>query len=149
MQKPAVSGLTPVLLVALSVSCTDTNRQIPTPTAPPPVSTPAPPPPAPTPFAGTGTYEFVGSPVPGRPVYPYTLTSSYVLRDNGTFTLHLAGFEFPGRYTETDGIVTFDFDWNNRRAGAKGVFSGDEMTVSYEPYMAMSDFDDAVYAKKR
>ena len=76
------------------------------------------------------------------------VTTRYVLRDNGTFALHLPDYELPGRYTEAGGIVTFDFDWNQTTAGARGVFSRDAMTVTYIPYMSLSDFEDAVYIKR-
>jgi hypothetical protein len=142
-------------LLALSVSCNDMKPGSPlTPTA---VTPPAPPTPVQTPFAGPGTYEFVAS-LPGQPVEPYTSGSRYVLRDNGTFTLHTAGWQlreghvpphaYEGRYREADGVVTFDFDWNNTRAGAKGVFSGDAMTVNFTFEMTMGGFENGVYVKR-
>ena len=157
MARVAKSRVAGLVLVALSASCNDANTAIRTPITPTPVTPPAPPPPVRTPFPGPGTYAFVASPVPGRSVQPYTSGSRYVLRDNGTFTLHTSGWELPegkvpafayeGRYTEADGIVTFNFDWNTTSAGATGVFSGDEMTVKYGLYMSLADFEDAVYVK--
>ena len=162
MGKVAVFRVTLPALLALSVSCNDAKPRSPitpsavTPPAPPP---PAPPPPVRTPFGGPGTYEFVASPFPGRSVQAYTSGSRYVLRENGTFSLHtgdwqlpeghIPAFDYNGRYTEAGGIVTFDFDWNNTRAGATGLFSGDAMTVSYNAYMSMADFEDGVYVKSR
>ena len=122
----------------------------PTPIAPPPPPLPPPPPvPRGGPFPGAGTYAFVSSPS-GRAVYPYTADSRYVLYDDGTFALRSpsSGFEWKGRYKYENEHVTFDFDWNSQNEGAVGVFDGNRMTVTYNWYMAMSDFEDAVYQLK-
>jgi hypothetical protein len=55
--------------------------------------------------------------------------------------------ELRGKYSEADGRITFDFDWNGQQAGATGVFSGSEMTVTYNLMMALSDFENGVYVK--
>ena len=44
-----------------------------------------------------------------------------------------------------DGRVTFDFDWNAQAEGARGVFDGNRMTVTYNLHMSLSDFEDGVY----
>jgi len=81
-------------------------------------------------------------------VWPYTADSRYVLYDDGTFVLLLSSFEFRGRYQYENERVAFDFDWNAQNAGAIGVFDGNRMTVTYNWYMSMGDFDDAVYLLK-
>ena len=144
------------LLVVVSSSCHDTTPPTtvsptqPTPVAPPPPP-PPPPPPVPRggPFPGAGTYAFVSSPS-GRPVHPYTADSHYVLYDDGTFALRSpsSSFEVKGRYKYENEHVTFDFDWNSQNEGAVGVFDGNRMTVTYNSYMGMSDFVDAVYQLK-
>ena len=104
--------------------------------------------PAPTPFPGPGIYEFRAS--PGVLVSPYTAASRYVIRGDGTFVLQfptLPNFEVQGKYREADGRIIFDFDWNAQQAGATGVFSESEMTVTYNGYMSMSDFENGVYVK--
>jgi len=139
------------LLVVVSSSCGDTTPPTtviptqPTPTTPAP--TPTPPPVPRGPFPGAGTYEFV-SPTPGRNVWPYTVDSRFFLKGDGTFVLRLGTFEYLGRYKYENDHITFDFDWNAQHEGAIGVFDGNRMTVTYNWYMMMGDFDDAVYQLK-
>ena len=142
-----------VILLLVSVSCSDTR--LPTAPSPPAVATPAAPNPGPNPvpngpFPGPGTYVFFSSRT-GRSVLPYTQASRYVLNDDGRFVLEfptISGFVVRGRYKEIDRRITFDFDWNAQSAGAIAVFDGNRMTVSYNLYMGMSDFEDAVYILK-
>ena len=136
-------------LLVVSVSCADTKPAAPLAPAPATAPTPPAPVPPPTPFPGAGIYAFASSPH-GYPVQPYTATSRYVLYDDGTFALQLHSpsvYELRGRYTETDGRITFDFDWNAQNAGATGVFNGPAMTVKYNLMMSMSDFEDGVYVR--
>jgi hypothetical protein len=141
------------LLVVVSSSCHDPTSPTPvTPTQPTtsaPAPGPPPPPPAPRggPFPGAGTYEFVSSPG-GRAVYAYTSDSRYVLNDDGTFALQSPSFEFKGRYKYENEHVIFDFDWNSQTEGAVAVFDGNRMAVTYNWYMGMADFEDAVYQLK-
>ena len=133
-------------LVVVSSSCHDaTTPTTVTPTQP---TSTAPPSPVPRggPFPGVGTYEFVSS--PNGPAAPYTSDSRYVLHDDGTFVLRVGAFDARGRYKYENEHVTFDFDWNSQNAGAVGVFDGNRMTVTYNLYMVMSDFEDAVYQLK-
>ena len=146
MLNSAVRPAALIAILALATSCSDARLPTP-PTAATLPTPPVPVPPVPpSPFAGSGTYEFV--PSPGKSVEPYTLESRYVLHDDGKFTLQLPRIGLPGRYREAGGIVTFDFEWNNQIAGAKGVFSGDAMTVTYNLDMSMSDFESGVYVKR-
>ena len=144
-----------LLLLLVSVSCNDTKA--PTVPSPPAIETPAAPNPGPTPtpvpngpFPGTGTYVFFASRT-GREPYSATQASRYVLNDDGTFVLEfptIQGFVVRGRYKEIDRRITFDFDWNAQSAGATAVFDGTRMTVTYNFYMSMSDFEDAIYVLK-
>ena len=125
-------------LVVVSSSCHDTTSPTTvTPTQPTSLV------PRGGPFPGVGTYEFVSS--PGG---PGALDSRYVLYDDGTFVLRVGAFDARGRYKYENEHVTFDFDWNSQNAGAVGVFDGNRMTVTYNLYMRMSDFEDAVYQFK-
>jgi hypothetical protein len=98
------------------------------------------------PFPGPGTYEFVSGPG-GSGVWKFTADSRYVLYADGTFALR-SSFEYRGRYKYENERITFDFDWNAQREGATGVFDGNRMTVRYNSYMSMADFEDAVYLLK-
>ena len=83
-------------------------------------------------------------------MYPSTSDSRYSLHDDGTFVLQV-GRDFRGRYkvAEDRRSITFDFDWNAQREGATAAFDGDRMIVTYNWYMSMADFEDAVYALDR
>jgi hypothetical protein len=79
-------------------------------------------------------------------------TSRYVLAADGTFALQyvLSGFfEYAGRYSRADSVITFDFnDWN--AAGpwqAGGTFRGDSLVVEYNIVMMFADFEDGVYVR--
>ena len=78
---------------------------------------------------------------------PYTLGSRYVINADGSFALVIDGYELRGRYTEAEGRITFDFEWNNQAAGATGYFVGDAMTVTYNTMMSLSDFENGVYVR--
>jgi hypothetical protein len=90
---------------------------------------------------------------------PFASGSSFVLAADGTFVLRFPprehtgwwfpGVEYKGRFTESAGMLSFDFDWNNTKAGATAVFQGDDMTVTYGDYMSMSDFPNGVYRLER
>ena len=81
-------------------------------------------------------------------MWAYTADSRYVLYEGGTFALQSPSFEYRGRYKYENEQVTFDFDWNGQHQGAIGVFDGNRMIVTYNWYMSMSDFEDAVYLLK-
>lgn len=134
-----------VLLVSASCNSETTLPTAPTTTATPPPTppTPPPPPPVPTGFAGAGTYNFVRT--TDFILYPGTSDSSFVLAADGTFMLRYPTWEYKGKYSESGGLITFDFDWNSTKAGATAIFHGDDMTVTYGDYMAMSDFQGGVY----
>ena len=79
--------------------------------------------------------------------------SRYVLYDDGTFGLQtssaLQQYEFSGRYTRADSLVTFDWDgWS--AAGpwkASAIMRGDQLIVTYGEIMTMTDFVDATYVR--
>lgn len=80
--------------------------------------------------------------------------SRYVLLDDRTFSLQflrpdLRFFEYRGRYTRADTLITFDFDDSSPNPWqAVGVVHGDSMVVAYNLSAAMSDFEDAVYVRR-
>lgn len=87
------------------------------------------------------------------PVRGYTTRSRYVLYDNGGFGLQYTdngGFEYRGRYTEVNSVITFEWDgWSTAGPwGATGTLKGDTLTVAYNLVMMMSDFEDAMYLRK-
>ena len=135
-------------LLVIGTACSGTDR----PTAPTVTNTPA----TPVVAAPTGTPGFPPIVKPAR-VFPfehqlsfavmdYTKGSRYVLYDDGTFSLqYTRGFEYPGKYTTANGVVTLVFQgagWT-----ASGSLQGDELSVRYNQDMSLSDFEDAVYLK--
>ena len=94
-------------------------------------------------FAGPLSYQ----------VGDFTRESRFVLYDDRTFALQyarsLGSLEYPGRYTESQGTVTFDWDgWSTAGSwGATATATDDLLTVRYNFIMQMSDFDDAVYRR--
>ena len=84
-------------------------------------------------------------------VRDYTRSSSFVLYDNGAFALRYPGFEYRGRWSEANGVI--DFTWEGWSVAgswrATGMLNAGTLTVQYNIIMAMSDFEDAVYALQR
>jgi len=83
----------------------------------------------------------------------YTTRSRYVLYDNGAFGLQYSdngGFEYRGRYTEVNSVITFEWEgWSTAGSwGATATLRGDTLTVAYNIIMMMTDFEDAVYLRK-
>ncbi len=58
-------------------------------------------------------------------------------------------FEYPGRYTESDGTITFDWDgWSAAGPwGATATITAEVLTVRYNFIMEMTDFENAVYRR--
>ena len=83
----------------------------------------------------------------------YTKNSRFVFYDNGAFVLQFAickcGGEYRGRYTEANGLITFEWEgWSVAGPwGATGTVQGDTLTVQYNPIMELSDFENAVYLR--
>ena len=89
-------------------------------------------------------YVFVHT--PGVSVQPTTAASRYVVRDDGTFTAQFLSWYHHGRYTESDGRVTFAF--NTWKVGsATGVLAGDTLEVSYNLDMLMAELENARYVR--
>jgi hypothetical protein len=142
------------VLVLFSVACDRADR----PTAPsllptqPPSASPPPPPagavPVPPLSGPVSTYHF-SEPL-SYPVRDYTITSRYLLYDNGAFALQYgstADGQVVGIYTRENGRVTFDFSPVDRRWMASGTLNGDSLEVRYNDIMEHSDFENAVYRR--
>ena len=144
-----------LILAVLTAGCSQPGTPVP-PLAPQvssPTSPPAPP----------ATVEFPPVTKPARifgapaPVWPYplgswTLASRFVLYDDGTFALQygITG-EYKGSYAELNNEIRFTFDAYRRELeiGAIGTLSDDTLKLRFDPYMSMSDFEDAVYTLVR
>ncbi len=84
----------------------------------------------------------------------YTTRSRYLLYDNGSFGLQFSdngGFEYRGRYTEVNSVITFEWEgWSTAGPwGASATLRGDTLKVAYNLIMSLSDFEDAVYLRKQ
>ena len=79
------------------------------------------------------------------PALAYTRASKFILSDTGAFALDLAGRgESRGTYQQTGTTLTFHFGaWF-----ATGVLDGNTLTVRYDAYTQMADFEDAIYVLK-
>ena len=80
------------------------------------------------------------------PVHDYTKKSRFVLYDNGAFALQYTSLsgEDPGAYKDANGVIAFEWQGGNSWS-ATGILTADSLTVHYGVYMALSDFEDAVY----
>ncbi len=144
-----------VLLCAIVTlaGCGDGVRSA-APTAPTPIAVPSP---QPAPPALTGTYPAITGPAhvfvyrdsPYPRVAAYTLTSRFVLYDDGRFALQyqLPIGEYRGTYTTSDGVVTFNWEgWSAAGPwGAQATLSGNVLSVRYNLIMQLTDFEDADY----
>jgi hypothetical protein len=146
-------------IVVLSTACSDSH--VPTaPTGPPPPTTSQPPPvpqaPLPPgsfpPVSTTGRiYDFSQELYP--PAQDYTRASRFVLGEDGTFVMQIAmhingGWNHRGTYQERDGVITFA--WQDWSAGvATGTLAEDTLTVRYNTFMMLTDFEDAIYREAR
>jgi hypothetical protein len=141
-----------IAVFALSIACSNANR----PTAPSQVPTPltptSPPPPivqplVVPPLSGPAN-NYVFSRQLEYPVSHFTLTSKYVLYENGAFSLQYvspAG-ELVGAYLLDNGQISFRFSGGG---DASGTLSGDVLEVRYSERMQHSDFENAVYKRSR
>ena len=92
------------------------------------------------------TYEF--SRQLEYPVSHFTLTSKYVLYENGAFALQYASpaGELPGAYLFENGRLSFRFAGGG---DASGTLSGDVLEIRYSERMQHSDFENAAYKRSR
>jgi hypothetical protein len=141
------------VLAVLSVTC----GRIDSPTAPTstptqPTSTAPPPRPAeyPTIIGPASVFDFSGPLF--YPVRGFTMTSRYVLYDNGAFALQYLGFDNPGSYEKDGGTILFLFfpsDGRSGRSDAIGMLNGELLEVRYSDSMHQADFEDATYKRSR
>ena len=86
-------------------------------------------------------------------VAAYTLTSRFVLYDDGRFALQYEQpvGEYRGTYTASDGVVTFNWEgWSVAGPwGAEATLSGDVLNVRYNLIMQLTDFEDADYVRNQ
>ena len=124
-------------VLSLPVACSDVTS---------PADAPLPPPTQPTFPATTGPatiYVEQGS------LYGLDGLTRFVLYENGAFALQFKGslpLEFAGRYTRVDSLVTFE--WKGASAwGATGTMRGDELVVTYNAIMQLTDFVGGTYVR--
>lgn len=122
------------------------------PTSPSPTPPPPPAPPGPPLSGPSTTYRFI-APL-DHPVRDFTMTSEYVLYDNGAFSLGFDGSAAlaTGSYRLEDGSIVLDFgaDGQGSQGGqpeAIATLEGDLLKVRYSDVMHESDFEDAVYRR--
>lgn len=124
----------------------------PTPLARSVVSIPPSIPPSPSPIPdddpvgpAAGTYGYLESP-PGRQPQAYTVGSRYILHPDGRFAMQVASGEYRGTYAQEGRTITFH--WDSWRDGlAIGTLRGDRLSIEYNVYMMLTDFEDAVYQR--
>jgi hypothetical protein len=143
------------VLVGVLALCWGCNGAEP---APSPLPAPSPGQPAPSPpplvippLSGPATtYHFSDALL--YPVEPYTVTSRYVLHDNGAFELvypssPAGGGIYLGVYERDGDRISFRFATGGRDDNATGTLHGDTLEVRYSVNMQMSDFEDAAYKR--
>jgi hypothetical protein len=93
-----------------------------------------------------GTY---GSPasLSNNALEVWTAESWYVLRADGTFSLAFPWFEYGGTYTVSENEVAFRFSSWGSDGYATGTLTDQTLTVRYNMFMSLTDFEDAVYAR--
>jgi hypothetical protein len=81
-------------------------------------------------------------------------SSRYVLYDDGTFRLQYVTprfgfFEYPGKYSRADSVLTFKFDgWSVLGPWlADGIARGHSLIVKYNDIMLSNDFEDGEYVR--
>lgn len=82
------------------------------------------------------------------------LASRFVLYADDTFalqfsSLHAGFFEYAGRYSRADSLITFDFEGSSTAGSwvATGTLDGDVLSVAHNDVMHMADFLDGVYLR--
>jgi len=142
-------------LLVLCAACDAPRTTAPTSIFPPRSSTPSPPPmPPEPPLSGPSTTYHFSAPLDYQ-VRGFTSTSSYVLYDNGAFSLRYESFDegtYTGSYRQEDGRIIFDFgaDGEGSQGGqpeAIGTLDGNLLNVRYSDMMQHSDFENAVYRR--
>jgi hypothetical protein len=147
-----ISRGTFVGLVVLSIAC---GRS--TPTAPtassqsPAVPSPSASPPTNFPALSGPSRTFAFDHELTYPVHDYTKRSRFVLYDNGAFALQYLDGQYRGGYTESNGVITFQWEgWSSAGPwSATGTLRDGSMSVQYNLIMGLSDFEDAMYGLKQ
>ncbi|MGH7711628.1 MAG: hypothetical protein ACREOG_10100 [Gemmatimonadaceae bacterium] len=148
----------------LLAGCEDSTQPVELPSRPlsPPPAVPLPPPVQAAPgfpaltrageiyMGAEDIYDFFASYHGGK------LVSRFVFYADSTFGLQFSSlrfgfFEYGGRFTRADSIISFDWDgWSSAgKWGATGTLRGDELSVKYNIIMALTDFIDGVYLRVR
>lgn len=140
-----------LLPLAFTAGCSSPGPASPTDTRQPPVvASPLPSPPTDLPPLSGPSRTFTFASALSYPVSAFTKESRLVLYENGAFALQYVklGFEYRGKYSEANGVVTFEWKDSNYSApwGATGTVKDGTLTVRYNVSMQLSDFEDAVYA---
>lgn len=135
-------------VAALCIACDNPVRPT-TPSQPPAssISTSSPPqsPFVVPPLTGPST-SYLYSGQLDHPVNHYTLTSKFVLYENGAFSLQYLslGGQYTGAYQRDNSRITFRFAGGG---DASGTITSDVLEVRFSLNMQMSDFDNAVYTR--
>lgn len=82
----------------------------------------------------------------------YGQPSRYVLYADGTFLLEIGAYARTGTYVRTESVITFAWGGASNGIGvwgASAVMRGDEMSVTYNLAMALSDFENGTYTLQR
>ena len=138
------------VVLVLCSACGSSSPTSPSGTSQPPAFVPTPPASFP-PVSGQARI-FVFDHQLEYPVHDYTKNSRFVLYGSGAFALQYAGRgEYRGRYTEANGVITFEWDgWSLAGPwGATGSLIDDSLSVRYNVIMQLTDFEDAVYLRAR
>jgi hypothetical protein len=119
-----------------------------------------------TPSSGAGRQPSSGAPAPAPagpsrifgsataltyPLAAYTVSSRYVLYDDGAFALEYPSGEYRGTYQESGGTITFNWEGTSSAGpwGATGTLENDRLVVRYNLVMQLTDFEDAVYRRSQ
>jgi hypothetical protein len=140
-----------VVLLLLSSACGSSGPTSPT-AIPQLTALPSPTPPPTTSFPPLSgpSRTFIFDRESSSQISDYAKKSRFVLYDNGAFVLQYVGLcEYRGRYTEANGIITFEWEgWSAAGPwGATGSISDDSLAVRYNAIMQLSDFEDGVYVR--
>ena len=99
-----------------------------------------------------GTIFVEREPLPGTNPVIRTVTR-YVLYEDGTFGLQSSSiaqqYEVAGRYTRTDSLLSFVWDGRSSAGPwtSSAILRGNELIVTYNDVMLMTDFVDATYIR--
>jgi hypothetical protein len=87
-----------------------------------------------------------------QPMSWYTRSSSYILYDDGRFSLEYPHVAYSGSYRVAgNGVVTFEWDGSSTAGPweSTGTLTEESLTVRYGTIMIHIDFEDAAYVRVR